>query len=157
MVERSRGPCYNFPTPPSHGPAGALTSEVAIETKTYRGSAMSNELFRVTRDGAVNLIELFVPMGLDIQEFDRLIEAVLGAIDRDRQGAWVVDLAGMEHVGSASLGLLVNIRQHVKESRGRLVLCGLSPRLLQVFQTCCMERLFRIVRTREEAIDVAAW
>jgi anti-anti-sigma regulatory factor len=51
---------------------------------------------------------------------------------------------------------MVNVRQRVKEARGRLVLCGLSPRLLQIFKTCCMERLFKIVRSRDEAIGYAA-
>jgi hypothetical protein len=31
------------------------------------------------------------------------------------------------------------------------VLCGLSPRLLQIFHTCCLERLFTIVKTCDEA------
>jgi anti-anti-sigma factor len=117
---------------------------------------MSYELFRLTREGPVNLIELFLPVGLDIDEFDRLNEAVLGLIGAAPGASWVMDLTKLDYMGSASLGLMVNVRQRVKEGKGRLVLCGLSPRLVQIFKTCCMERLFHIVRTREEALDQAA-
>jgi anti-anti-sigma factor len=117
---------------------------------------MSYELFRLTRSGSVNLIELFLPVGLDIDEFDRLNESVLALIAAEPGGGWVMDLSKLDYMGSASLGLMVNVRQRVKEGKGRLVLCGLSPRLLQVFKTCCMERLFKIVRTREEAVGYAA-
>jgi anti-anti-sigma factor len=117
---------------------------------------MSYELYRLTRAGSVNLIELFLPVGLDIDEFDRLNEAVLAMIASEPGGSWVMDLSKLDYMGSASLGLMVNIRQRVKEGKGRLVLCGLSPRLLQIFKTCCMERLFKIVRSRDEAISYAA-
>lgn len=117
---------------------------------------MSYELYRLTRAGAINVIELFLPVGLDIDEFDRLNEAVLAMIAADPGGGWVMDLSKLDYMGSAALGLMVNVRQRVKEGKGRLVLCGLSPRLVQVFKTCCMERLFKIVRTRDEAISHAA-
>jgi anti-anti-sigma factor len=112
---------------------------------------MSYELYRLSRLGAANLVELFLPVGLDIDEFDRLNEAVLGLIAKEPAGYWILDLSKLEYMGSASLGLMVNVRQRVKEGKGKLVLCGLSPRLIQIFRTCCMERLFKIVRTREEA------
>jgi anti-anti-sigma factor len=117
---------------------------------------MSHELYRLTRDGSVNVIELFLPIGLDIDEFDRLNEAILALIASEPDGAWVLDLSKLDYMGSASLGLMVNVRQRIKQGRGRLVLCGLSPRLLQIFRTCCMERLFKIVRSRDEAMGYAA-
>ena len=55
-------------------------------------------------------------------------------------------------MGSAMLGLMVNLRQQVKSAGGRLVLCSMPPTLMQIFRTCCMERLFIIARTRDEAM-----
>jgi hypothetical protein len=31
-------------------------------------------------------------------------------------------------------------------------LCGLSPRLMELFKSCCLERLFVIVKTRRDAL-----
>lgn len=66
--------------------------------------------------------------------------------------ALVLDLSRLAYVGSSVLGLLVSVRQTVKEAGGRLVLCGLSERLMQIFRTRSLERLFVIRRSREDAV-----
>ena len=52
----------------------------------------------------------------------------------------------------AMLGLIVNIRQRVKAAGGRLVLCGLSRQLTDIFYTSSMQRLFTIAKGRPEAL-----
>jgi anti-anti-sigma regulatory factor len=46
---------------------------------------------------------------------------------------------------------MVNLRQQIKSAGGKLVLCSLPPSLMQIFRTCCMERLFVIAKTRDDA------
>ena len=115
----------------------------------------SPDLFHLTRAGDVHVVELSLPIDLDVGEFDRLNDALLSAIGGAPDGRWVLDLSRLDYMGSASLGLMVNVRQQIKQAGGRLVLCGMSPRLIQIFRTCCMEQLFKIARTRDEAIEVA--
>jgi anti-sigma B factor antagonist len=116
---------------------------------------MSSNLYRHSKSGEVNVIDLTLPLTLDIDEFDRLNESILELIRNEPEGQWVLDLSQVAYMGSASLGLLVNLRQQIKQSGGRLVLCGLSPQMLHIFKTCCMERLFRIVKSRKDAIAAA--
>jgi anti-anti-sigma regulatory factor len=47
---------------------------------------------------------------------------------------------------------MVNFRQFVKQTGGTLVLCGMSPRLAEIFRTCSLDRLFKTVPTRELAV-----
>lgn len=115
------------------------------------------DLFQHTRAGAVNVVDLTLPHALDIHEFDRLNESLLALVRGEPEGAWVLDLSRLSYMGSAALGLMVNVRQQIKQSGGRLVLCGLSPQLLHIFKTCCMERLFKIVKTRQDALAAAGW
>ena len=116
---------------------------------------MSANLYRHSKAGTVNVVDLTLPHTLDIEEFDRLNESILDLIRGEPEGQWVLDLSQLSYMGSAALGLLVNLRQQIKQSGGRLVLCGLSPQLVHIFKTCCMERLFRIVKTRKDAIAAA--
>jgi len=113
------------------------------------------ELFHLSRSDSVNVVELTLPHALDIQEFDRLNDAMLEVVRAEPDGHWVLDLSRLSYMGSAALGLLVNLRQQIKQSGGRLVLCGLSAELMHIFRTCCMEKLFRIVKSRKEAVAVA--
>lgn len=63
----------------------------------------------------------------------------------------ILDLTEVPYIDSAGLGLIVShyVRCH---GRGvRLVLAGMSPRVLQLFQMTMVERFFPRVATVEEA------
>ncbi|HWB53970.1 MAG TPA: STAS domain-containing protein [Tepidisphaeraceae bacterium] len=111
-------------------------------------------LYRIGEVGDVRVVELFLRESLDEMEFDQLNEAMLSSVDTQANGSWVLDLTGSSYMGSAVLGLLVNVRQRIKQGHGGLVLCGLSSRLEEIFQACCMERLFLIVKSREDAVEM---
>ena len=113
---------------------------------------MSANLYKHSKQGDVNVVDLTLPHTLDIDEFDRLNDSILDLIRGEPEGQWVLDLSQLSYMGSAALGLLVNLRQQIKQSGGRLVLCGLSPQLVHIFKTCCMERLFKIVKSRKDAV-----
>lgn len=111
--------------------------------------------YRITLEGAVHVIELKLPDTLDFSEFDKLNEGLLDIISGAASGQWVMDLSGSDYMGSAVLGLLVNIRQRIKKAGGKLVLCGMSDGLKAIFHACSLERLFTISRTRAEAMKAS--
>ena len=113
---------------------------------------MPTELLRVSSHQSVNVVELFLPDDLDSAEFDRLNEGLATVFSDQPNARWILDLAQVRYMGSAALGLMVNIRQRVKSMEGRLALCHLSTGLHQIFKACCLERLFTIARTREDAL-----
>lgn len=117
----------------------------------------SNSRFRLLSEQAVNVLELALPIGLDEVEFDQLLDSLQQAIAAQSTRKWVVDLRQTEYLGSAMLGLLVNLRQSIRQGDGHLALCGLSPRLHTVFRACSLERLFVIARTRPEAIAALSY
>jgi anti-sigma B factor antagonist len=146
------------PTPPWLGVSDGAR-DAAAEAEPDREKLLpmvTTDLYQVSKAGTVNVVDLTLPHTLDIHEFDRLNESILALVRAEPEGQWVLDLSRLSYMGSAALGLMVNLRQQIKQSGGRLVLCGLSPQLLQIFKTCCMERLFRIVKTRADAIAAAA-
>jgi anti-anti-sigma factor len=100
------------------------------------------ELFHVTTVNTVQVIRIELPENLDSDEFDKLNESLLAVIADCPGAGWVLDLSPLHYAGSSVLGLMVNLRQRVKQSGGRLVLCGMSEALLQIFRTCSLERLF---------------
>ena len=117
---------------------------------------MATDLFCVTSEGPVQVVELSLPSQLDSEDFDRANDSLLSLFDENPGGRWVLDLSALEYAGSSALGLLVNIRQKVKQAGGKLALCGLSPRLSGIFKTCCLERLFLIKSLRGDAVRAIA-
>ena len=111
---------------------------------------MPTEFFQVKSEASINVVELMLPVSIDTQEFDRLNVAMSSLFVDPGGDRWVLDLSHLSYMGSSALGLMVNLQQ-IKTAGGRLVLCGLSPKLLEIFHTCCLERLFTIVKTQEDA------
>jgi len=66
----------------------------------------------------------------------------------------VLDLHGAGYIGSALLGLLINVRTKVKHTHGTLVICRLDPMLHRVLRSGSMERLFVIAAERDEALSM---
>jgi anti-sigma B factor antagonist len=110
------------------------------------------DFFRTQTQQSVNVIELTLPEIIDAMEFDRLNETLLAVLDGKANQPWLLDLSSVNYLGSATLGLIVNIRQQVKTAGGKLVLCGMSSRLKEIFHACSMERLFTIAKNRSDAI-----
>jgi anti-anti-sigma factor len=113
---------------------------------------MSQELFHVVRESSVNVIGLTVPDGLDSIQVDSLIENILQSITPEAKGRWVADLSQVSYMGSSLLGLMVNIRERIRTSGGRLVVCGVGPGLKRIFESCCLDRLFVFAPSRNAAI-----
>jgi anti-anti-sigma factor len=113
---------------------------------------MAREFFRLKSEPSLTVIELLLPETLDGLEFDRFSDELWSVLDSKPGHIWILDLAGVQYMGSAVLGMMVNVRQRIKDSRGQLIMCSLSPRLQGVFRMCSLERLFTIVKTRAEAV-----
>lgn len=114
------------------------------------------EFLRVETLPSAHVVELTLPDLIDPLEFDALNEQMKSALDGRANGKWIIDLSQVTYMGSAMLGLMVNIRYRVKTAGGVLVLCGLCPRLVEIFRACCMERLFTIVRSRPDALRITS-
>ena len=66
----------------------------------------------------------------------------------------VVDFADLAYVSSAGLRVLLMGAKRLRASDGKLALCGMSPALHGIFKACCLEKLFTIARTREDALKL---
>src|SRR4051812_32581457 len=113
---------------------------------------MSSQLLKISNHLSINVVELALPDDLDTSDIDLLNDGLAALFAGQTTKSWVLDLSNVEYMGSAALGLMVNIRFRVKSISGKLALCHMSPRLHQIFKTCCLEKLFTITRTRDEAI-----
>ena len=64
----------------------------------------------------------------------------------------VMDMAALEFIDSSGLGAL-SAGLKALGGHGEIVLCGISPRLLGLFQLTHVDKLFHIVDSVEEAVS----
>jgi anti-sigma B factor antagonist len=81
-------------------------------------------------------------------EFEKVIQA---EIDAGRLRI-VVDCAKLTYISSAGLGVFMGFIEEVREKGGDIKICGLLPKVLQVFELLGFPELFEIVGERPEAL-----
>src|ERR1700683_3632129 len=113
---------------------------------------METSQIEVIQEQSSKVMKFNLPEWIDSLEIDGIMDQALRSLDQLAGERWIIDLSNVAYLGSAMLGLMVNLRERIRQGGGKLVLCGLSPALLRIFQACCLERLFTIVKTRPDAI-----
>lgn len=63
----------------------------------------------------------------------------------------IVDLYNVRYISSNGLRVLLIAQKNAQKQSGALVLCGLNPRLLEIFEMAGFDRVFQIFQTREQA------
>ena len=81
------------------------------------------------------------------------IGAALGAlVDEANNPKLLLDFAAVDHLSSAALGMLINANKRVKEKNGELRLANIKPQIFEVFVITKLNKLFKILPSRDEAL-----
>jgi anti-sigma B factor antagonist len=64
----------------------------------------------------------------------------------------LLDFATVDHLSSAALGMLINANNSIKQRNGQLRLANIKPQIYEVFVITKLNKLFRILPSREEAL-----
>jgi anti-sigma B factor antagonist len=77
----------------------------------------------------------------------------LGALIEERPNPkLLIDFGTVDHLSSAALGMLINVNKRVKEKNGQLRLTNIRPQIYEVFVITKLNKLFRILPTRQEGL-----
>jgi anti-sigma B factor antagonist len=77
----------------------------------------------------------------------------LGALIEERPNPkLLIDFGTVDHLSSAALGMLINVNKRVKEKNGQLRLTNIRPQIYEVFVITKLNKLFKILPNREDAL-----
>ena len=85
----------------------------------------------------------------NIAEIGQHLTGLVAAKDRPKI---LLDFAKVDHLSSAALGMLINVNNKVKQQNGQLRLASIKPQILEVFEITKLNKLFKILPTRAEAL-----
>ena len=107
---------------------------------------------KVTEDKDVRIVEFIDNKILDeanIAEIGQALTALVEAKDRPKI---LLDFAKVDHLSSAALGMLINVNNRIKQQSGQLRLSNIRPQIMEVFEITKLNKLFKILPTRAEAL-----
>jgi len=107
---------------------------------------------------------------IETRSGDTLILALAGRLDTNTSGAFekeligrieggesdlVLDFVGLDFVSSAGMRILLMAAKRIRAAKGRMVLCGVSEAIYNVFQISGFVAILTIVPTRNDALAAA--
>lgn len=84
------------------------------------------------------------------------LDAQLTALLADGRIHLIIDLTQTNYINSGGLRCLISAWRKARQQGGNLVLCGLSPRLQEVFSMVGLDKLFQIVPSVADAQKLLA-
>ncbi len=64
----------------------------------------------------------------------------------------LLDFSTVDHLSSAALGMLINANNKIKLKNGQLRLANIKPQIMEVFMITKLNKLFRIMPDRADAV-----
>lgn len=81
------------------------------------------------------------------------LKATLGAAIEDGVTMIIVDLTDTRFMDSTALGVLIGVVKKLRPIGGRMAVVNTEPSTAKTFEITGLDRIFSIVKTREEALE----
>ena len=89
---------------------------------------------------------------LEEKDIQTLQESIMSVIEQSERINLILDFRNVRFLSSAVLGLLIRISKKVYESDGQLKLCGINPKIYEIFKITRLTKIFEIYKDVKEAV-----
>jgi len=111
---------------------------------------------RTSREGVVVRVSFTERKIIDEVVIHQIGQEILKLVDSEAAPKVVLDFAGVEHLSSAALGVLISVHNRVKGRSGQLRLCAIAKPIFEVFRITKLDKLFQVHDTSEQAVKSLA-
>ena len=108
---------------------------------------------KVTTEGNVTVVEITDRKLLDEGSIAEIGEQLNALALESGSPRMLLDFAGVSHMSSSALGMLITLHKRVREKGGQLRLCNIQPAIYEVFVITRLNEIFQVFRSRAEAIE----
>lgn len=107
---------------------------------------------KVTRNDGVAVVEFEDRKILEEISIAQIGETLSDVVQSEPNVKIVLSFRNVEHLSSAALGMLINLRNQVQKANGKLMLSNIRPQIYEVFKITQLYKLFEIHETAAQAI-----
>jgi anti-anti-sigma factor len=93
----------------------------------------SQQRVSVRQEGDVKILQLTIDYLVDYDVAQRLTEELVESVGQKAGAKVVVDMGGVEFLSSVGYAPFINLRSHVRQLNGRLILANMSEMIHEVF------------------------
>ena len=113
-----------------------------------------NDLYTVRRAGKQTVVEFQTPSLMNPQELERVGSSLLGMVEGQDAGKFVLDFSKVKYLSSQAIGIILTLNKKLTGGSAggeNLVLCGVGPQLMQLLKITRLDRILTIKSTPPDA------
>ena len=100
----------------------------------------------------IRIVEFTSSRILDEANIAEIGNTLAALIDEADHPKLLLDFSNVDHLSSAALGMLINANKKIREKNGQLRLANIKPQIFEVFVITKLNKLFKILPNREDAL-----
>jgi anti-sigma B factor antagonist len=81
---------------------------------------------------------------LEEKDIQSLQESIMSVLSQSEQIQLILDFSNVKFLSSSALGLLIRVSKKIYENNGELRLCGINPKIYEVFKITRLTKIFDI-------------
>lgn len=117
---------------------------------------MSQAPITISTDGGVTTVAFTERSIIDEVMIQQIGQALLKLVDSQSSLKMALSFAGVDHMSSAALGVLITVNSRVKARNGQLRLCNIAKPIFEIFKITKLDKLFQTHETLEQAVKSLA-
>ena len=106
----------------------------------------------VSQQKDVRIVEFTNNKILDEANIAEIGQTIQSLVDERDNPKILLDFSNVDHLSSAALGMLINANNRIKQKNGQLRLASIKPQIFEVFVITKLNKLFKILPARAEAL-----
>jgi anti-sigma B factor antagonist len=107
----------------------------------------------VTSQKDIRIVEFTNNRILDEANITEIGQTLGILVDEPVSPKLLLDFSNVDHLSSAALGMLINLNNKIRGRNGQLRLANIKPQIYEVFMITKLNKLFKILPTRTEALS----
>jgi anti-sigma B factor antagonist len=112
----------------------------------------ASQRLNVTDHKDVKVVDFIESKILDEANIAEIGQHLIGIVESKDRVKILLDFSNVDHLSSAALGMLINVNNAVKQHNGQLRLVNIKPQIMEVFEITKLNKLFKILPTRADAL-----
>jgi anti-sigma B factor antagonist len=109
--------------------------------------------FNVSKIGGTTVVEFTTASLMDPVQLELMAQGLYHLVDDQDQRRIVLDFERVQYLSSQAIGILLGMQKKLGAlKQGKLVLCGVGPRLMELLKITRLDRILTVKPTQMEAV-----
>ncbi|MCC7349370.1 MAG: STAS domain-containing protein [Phycisphaerales bacterium] len=112
-----------------------------------------NSAYILQQIGKYTVVEFRIASLMDPSQLQQIGEELYPLVDQQDKRLIVLDFEAVQYLSSQAIGIVLTLHKKLAAIGGKLILCGVGARLMELLRITRLDRLLTIKPTQNDVIN----